>query len=150
YRGHPNPREFRGTIVAVPAGGGWRLAALRLSPLGWRPPGCPPAAHRLRPAQTADKCPSRPIPERQPPARPAHATASEPKGVAGRVRGSRQAPEISSGEASAGGIVPAGRIGLSAASGIATAAVAAVVITILILSSIAPEGSSRVRPAEPH
>jgi len=41
YRGHPNPGEFRGTIVAVPAAGAWRLAAVHLSPLGWRPPGMP-------------------------------------------------------------------------------------------------------------
>lgn len=37
YRGQPNPGEFRGTLVAVPEDGGWRLAALHLSPIGWRP-----------------------------------------------------------------------------------------------------------------
>jgi hypothetical protein len=43
FRGRPNPGEFRGTIVAVPVGADWRLAALHLSPLSWRPPSIPEA-----------------------------------------------------------------------------------------------------------
>ena len=35
------PGEFRGTLLAVHKDDTWHLAALRLSPLGWRPPGMP-------------------------------------------------------------------------------------------------------------
>jgi hypothetical protein len=41
YRGRPNAGEFRGTLLAVHNDDTWRLAALHLSPLGWRPPGMP-------------------------------------------------------------------------------------------------------------
>lgn len=57
FRGRPNPGEFRGTLVAVPEDGGWGLAALQLSPIGWRPPGIPeagqPAATTRAPEQHA-------------------------------------------------------------------------------------------------
>jgi hypothetical protein len=52
YRGHPNPGEFRGTIVAVDQDDTWRLAALHLSPLRWRPAGMPQGAPRAAAATT--------------------------------------------------------------------------------------------------
>jgi hypothetical protein len=41
YRGHPNPGEFRGTLIFIHQDEGWRIAGLHLSPLDWRPAGMP-------------------------------------------------------------------------------------------------------------